>query len=107
MNTVIKIETILTPKKLLTVLQSIETNMGRVRAEKWGPRIIDIDILLYGNNVVITQHLHIPHPYITERNFVLIPLAELDDELNIPNKGKIYDYICDIELKNNIKKLFL
>ena len=107
-NSVIKIKTKLSPEKLLEKLLKVESGMGRVRKEKWGPRIIDIDILLYGDSVVEKPHLSIPHPYITERKFVLIPLYELNPQLNIPNKGNLSDFICDDVLKNSeleIKKL--
>ena len=107
-NSVIKIKTKLSPEKLLEKLLKVESGMGRVRKEKWGPRIIDIDILLYGDSVVEKPHLSIPHPYITERKFVLIPLYEFNPQLNIPNKGNLSDFICDDVLKNSeleIKKL--
>ena len=100
-NSVIKIKTKLSPEKLLEKLLKVESGMGRVRKEKWGPRIIDIDILLYGDSVVEKPHLSIPHPYITERKFVLIPLYELNPQLNIPNKGNLSDFICDDVLKNS------
>ena len=104
-NTVIEITTELQPETLLTVLQGVEQNMGRVRNEKWGPRIIDIDILLYGNNVVKQPQLTIPHPYLTVRNFVLIPLAELNYDLEIPKQGKLKEFINKKSLSNDIVKI--
>lgn len=107
-NSVIKIKTRLSPEKLLKKILKIEKEMGRIREEKWGPRIIDIDILIYGADVVEKPHLTIPHPYITERKFVLIPLYELNPQLNIPGKDSLEHFICDNDLKNSdsaIKKL--
>ncbi len=92
-NTVIKVSTTLKPKTLLTKVQEIETEMGRVEAEKWGPRLIDIDILLYSNNVVNQPHLTIPHPHMTKRSFVLAPLNEISPNLVIPKAGNISKYI--------------
>ncbi len=103
-NTAIKIQTKLKPLDLLDELKKIEIEMGRTNGEKWGPRIIDIDILLYGNNVVKQQQLEIPHPYITERNFVIVPLLELNNEIIIPKKGKLTNYSDDKAEENSIIK---
>ena len=65
------------PEELLTILQAIELQFGRVRTEKWGARTLDLDILLYENLVMQTPKLTIPHPNLTERAFVLVPLAEI------------------------------
>lgn len=79
MNQVISVETYLTAHELLLALQDIENKMGRVRNERWGPRIIDCDILLFGDERVNTPDLIIPHPEMMNRDFVLIPLAEIRD----------------------------
>ena len=92
-NTVIEISTLLDPNQLLNAMQSIENGMGREKTLKWGPRIIDIDILLYDQFVVNEPHLVIPHRYLTERYFVLVPLNEINGTLFIPNKGKLADFI--------------
>jgi 2-amino-4-hydroxy-6-hydroxymethyldihydropteridine diphosphokinase len=76
-NAVAEIRTELTAHKLLKVLQDIENNMGRVRKEKWEPRIIDLDILLYGQEVIGDGNLAIPHPEFHRRRFVLVPLCEI------------------------------
>ena len=65
------------PAELLTILQAIELQFGRVRTEKWGARTLDLDILLYEDLVIQTPKLTIPHPHMTERAFVLVPLAEI------------------------------
>jgi 2-amino-4-hydroxy-6-hydroxymethyldihydropteridine diphosphokinase len=77
LNQVIEISTNLEPLLLLGKLQDIETNMGRIRKEKWGPRRLDIDILFYGTRLLKTPLLTIPHPGIPERRFTLVPLAEI------------------------------
>jgi 2-amino-4-hydroxy-6-hydroxymethyldihydropteridine diphosphokinase len=66
-----------TPFDVLEVVLDIETYLGRVRKEKWGARIIDIDILFFGNRIINSNNLIIPHPYIQERRFVMQPLAEI------------------------------
>lgn len=76
-NQAIRITSTLTPEKLLDTVLEIEKNMGRVRREKWGQRIIDIDVLFYGGTVIDTPLLKIPHPGIPERKFALKPLAEI------------------------------
>ena len=65
------------PEELLTILQAIELQFGRVRTEKWGARTLDLDILLYGDLIINTPHLTIPHAHLTERAFVLVPLVEI------------------------------
>ncbi|UCC95122.1 MAG: 2-amino-4-hydroxy-6-hydroxymethyldihydropteridine diphosphokinase [Candidatus Omnitrophota bacterium] len=77
LNGVIQIETGLSPRELLSVLQSIECRLGRVRAVRNGPRTIDLDILLYGNIVVEEPGLQIPHPRMWKRTFVMKPLLEI------------------------------
>jgi 2-amino-4-hydroxy-6-hydroxymethyldihydropteridine diphosphokinase len=78
LNQVVKITTELTPQKLLKFILKIELEMGRKRKYKFAPRIIDIDILFYDQKILKTDSLQIPHPYISERNFVLAPLNELN-----------------------------
>ena len=77
LNMVILLETVLSPTELLTAILKIETTLGRHRDVKWGPRIIDIDILFYNNDIVNTPELIIPHPFLHERKFTLTPLAEI------------------------------
>jgi 2-amino-4-hydroxy-6-hydroxymethyldihydropteridine diphosphokinase len=76
-NQVIKISTFLAPVILLEKILSIEAVMGRVRDEKWGPRIIDIDILFFDDKIINTSALTVPHPGIPDRMFTLLPLHEL------------------------------
>jgi 2-amino-4-hydroxy-6-hydroxymethyldihydropteridine diphosphokinase len=84
LNAVAEIETALFPMQLLGRIRKIERQLGRKRTVPKGPRTIDIDILLYGNVVVSTAELQIPHPRLTERRFVLEPLLELVPELRHP-----------------------
>ena len=77
LNAVAEIETTLSPRHLLDVLLDAEIHLGRVRTEKWAPRLIDLDIVLCGNQIIQEEGLHIPHPLMHERGFVLEPLAEI------------------------------
>jgi 2-amino-4-hydroxy-6-hydroxymethyldihydropteridine diphosphokinase len=83
-NSVLQIETSLSPRELLSLCLLIEKQMGRIREEKWGPRIIDIDILCYGSQIINEPDLIIPHPYLHERAFVLIPFKEISPEFVHP-----------------------
>lgn len=80
-NMVLEVETESTPQELLATCLSIEAAMGRQRIEHWGPRLIDIDIVAYGHEVVDKPDLKIPHPYAHERDFVLGPLREIAPEM--------------------------
>jgi len=84
LNAAAELETELAPAALLADLQGIERDLGRVRAERWGPRTIDLDILLYDDRVVDAPALTVPHPRMCERAFVLGPLAELAPDLVHP-----------------------
>jgi 2-amino-4-hydroxy-6-hydroxymethyldihydropteridine diphosphokinase len=76
-NAVARVRTRLGPEELLQLLQQIETAMGRLRGEHWGPRVIDLDLLLYNWEVILTPGLVVPHPEMHRRSFVLAPLAEI------------------------------
>lgn len=84
LNQVIEAESDLLPRQFLSCIQKVEREMGRKRAIPKGPRIIDIDILLFGDSIVETDDLQIPHPRMLERRFVLEPLAEIAPELRFP-----------------------
>jgi 2-amino-4-hydroxy-6-hydroxymethyldihydropteridine diphosphokinase len=86
LNLVIKISTNLTPLQLLEVTQEIENNLGRKRELRWGPRTIDLDILLYNQENIEVEHLRIPHPRMFERSFVVIPLKEINPYMVVNNK---------------------
>jgi 2-amino-4-hydroxy-6-hydroxymethyldihydropteridine diphosphokinase len=70
-------------------LQQIEHSQGRVRGEHWGPRVIDLDLLVFGDMIVDLDDLNVPHPGIAERNFVLLPLREIAADLVIPGLGPV------------------
>jgi 2-amino-4-hydroxy-6-hydroxymethyldihydropteridine diphosphokinase len=76
-NLAVTVESSLSPSQLLKAIKDIESEMGRIKTEKWGPRVIDIDIIFYGDMIIKDQDLEIPHPHIQNRNFVLIPLMEI------------------------------
>ncbi len=107
-NLVIKIKTSLEAPELLKKLQEIEMNMGRRFTEKWGPRIIDIDILLYGDKIIHTEELRVPHQYLKERLFVLVPLYEINKDLIFPDDGthiqEVLITVLDREGEENIIK---
>jgi len=84
LNAALGIKTLIHPHSLLALLQHIETSMGRIRMKKWGPRSIDIDILLYGNKIINNHQLKIPHPLMHTRMFVLKPLAEIAPDVIHP-----------------------
>lgn len=84
-NAVAAITTLLAPQSLLSVLQAIENDQGRQRQQHWGPRTLDLDILLYGDWVVEHPDLQIPHPRLRERAFVVVPLLEIAPELCLPD----------------------
>ncbi|RLA61267.1 MAG: 2-amino-4-hydroxy-6-hydroxymethyldihydropteridine diphosphokinase [Gammaproteobacteria bacterium] len=88
LNAVVKLATSLSATGLLAATQVIEDRQGRVRSERWGARTLDIDILLYGHKKIDNIELQVPHPRMTERNFVLYPLAEITGEqLPLPCGG--------------------
>ena len=84
LNQVLKVLSVFSPEEILEKTQAIETRLGRVRREKWGSRIIDIDLLYVDNVVMATEKLALPHPFLHERRFTLVPLAEIEPEFVHP-----------------------
>lgn len=85
-NQCLKIHTRLTPQALLELCLTIERQMGRMRTRRWGPRLIDIDLLLYDDLEIHTDQLTLPHPGLSERAFVLVPLLEIAPDLDVGGK---------------------
>ena len=88
LNAVAELETELSARQLLWNLQLIERRLGRTRTRRWGPRTIDLDLLLYGQLVVDEPDLQVPHVELTRRSFVLVPMVELDPQLVHPVTGE-------------------
>ena len=104
LNVVCKIETDLSALDLLNFCQEIEDNQQRVREVKWGSRTIDLDILLYGDQVFATQRLTIPHPEMINRAFVLLPLFEIEPGLKLPLLGSLKGLLDRIK-PSDVEKL--
>ncbi len=105
-NAVAALETALSPIELLDQLQAIEALHHRERKVHWGPRTLDLDILLFGNEQLCIERLNVPHPYLAERNFVLYPLLALEPELTLPSGIKLQALQADCHL-GNLKQLSL
>ncbi len=88
LNAAALLDTELEPRQLLWNLLLIEKRLGRVRTQPWGPRTIDLDLLLYGDEIIEEDDLRVPHPEIIRRSFVLVPLVELDPRLVHPGTGE-------------------
>ena len=94
-NAVMCVATGLPPMELLRYLQRIENDHGRVRkAERWGARTLDLDVLIYGEQIIDLPDLIVPHPGLAERAFVLYPLHEIAPQLRVPGKGDIADLLA-------------
>lgn len=87
-NQVVEVCSTLTPAEVLKTAQHIENKLGRIRKVKWGARLIDIDILYYNEGIIHEDNLQIPHPYIQERNFTLVPLVEIAPDFVHPKLQK-------------------
>jgi 2-amino-4-hydroxy-6-hydroxymethyldihydropteridine diphosphokinase len=96
LNGAVAIETTLSARELLDGLLAIERSLGRVRMERWGPRVVDLDLLVYGAETVDEPGLRVPHPLLHERRFALEPLAELDPDLVIPGHGTVSELLAAV-----------
>lgn len=99
-NGVAQLDTHLEPHTLLDCLQQIEHAHQRVRSERWGPRTLDLDILLYGDENIQSTRLMVPHPYMKERPFVLLPLHDLNPELQLPDGTSVADLVQGISAED-------
>ncbi|SDZ97220.1 2-amino-4-hydroxy-6-hydroxymethyldihydropteridine diphosphokinase [Microbulbifer marinus] len=103
-NAVAELETELAPLALLDRLQAIEAAHGRERSIRWGARTLDLDILLFGREQIDVPRLQVPHPRMAERNFVLLPLAELEPELQLPS-GESIQALLQLCPQNRLDKI--
>ena len=103
-NAVIKINTFLAPNDLLGEVLAIENRFGRQRSFRNAPRILDIDILCYQDVTCVEKNLILPHPRLTKRAFILVPLAELAPDLMIPSYGRVKDLLMKI-VRKGVKRL--
>jgi 2-amino-4-hydroxy-6-hydroxymethyldihydropteridine diphosphokinase len=99
LNAAAKLSTTRSPRELLELLLGTERGLGRVRGEgpRYGPRTIDLDLLLYGNEMIDEPALVVPHPRLHERRFVLEPLADLDPALVVPGRGSVSALLAELE----------
>lgn len=98
LNAAVAVETELEPRALLDLLLSVERELGRTReGPRFGPRTIDLDLLLYGDDVIAEAGLTVPHPRLHERRFVLEPLVELDPDLTVPEKGSVQALLAGLQ----------
>ena len=99
LNAVAEVETELGPRELLEELLEVERRLGRERASgpRYGPRTIDLDLLLYGDETINEPRLTVPHPHLHERRFVLEPLAELAAGLVVPGRGRVSDLLAALD----------
>ena len=98
LNGAAAVETTLSPRQLLDLLLHVERALGRVRdGQRWGPRVLDLDLLAYEDLLVDEPGLRVPHPRLHERRFALEPLVELDAELEIPGRGRVSDLLAALD----------
>jgi 2-amino-4-hydroxy-6-hydroxymethyldihydropteridine diphosphokinase len=97
LNAAAKLETELSAREVLDQLLAVEQKLGRVRVERYGPRTIDLDLLVYGDEVVDEPGLRVPHPRLHERRFVLEPLNDLDPGLVVPGLGEVRALLAKLE----------
>ena len=99
LNGAVELQTRMTPRVLLEHLLAIEERFGRVRAkeDRWGPRTLDLDLLVFGEEVIAEPGLRVPHPRLHERAFVLVPLAEIAPSLHIVGQGKVSDLLARVD----------
>lgn len=96
-NAVARVDTTLSPQALLSELQQIELAFGRERPFRNAPRTLDLDLLLYGDECVTEPGLHVPHPRMCKRAFVLLPLLELAPDIAVPGQGRADTYLADVQ----------
>jgi 2-amino-4-hydroxy-6-hydroxymethyldihydropteridine diphosphokinase len=103
LNAVVEVETTLSARGLLDACLAVEQEMGRVRAERWGPRIVDVDVLTFGHQEVDEPGLQVPHPRMHERAFVLAPLLELDADPSLPGGRRAAGLLLGADLLEGVR----
>ncbi len=106
LNTVAEVDTMLEPHELLALLLETEERLGRVRTVRWGPRTVDLDLLIFAEEEIESPDLIVPHPRMGGRAFVMVPLAELVPELKIPGKGKAAELALKLAAKQPVEKQY-
>jgi len=106
LNACAALQTKLSPTKLLLTMLEVENKMGRVRREHWGPRVIDLDLLIYNHIFMNTPLLQLPHPRMTERDFVLVPLANIAPDLIVPCYDQSVSLLLAARPANDQVKLY-
>jgi 2-amino-4-hydroxy-6-hydroxymethyldihydropteridine diphosphokinase len=98
-NAVALLHTALSPRALLDALLGLEQRFGRdrARAVHWGPRTLDLDLLLHGDRIVDEPGLHVPHPHLHQRAFVLLPLAQVAPDLQVPGRGRVAELLARVD----------
>jgi len=97
LNGAVELETTLSARGLLDLLLDAERALGRIRGERWGPRVVDLDLLVFGDEAIDEPGLEVPHPRLAERTFALEPLAELAPQLVIPGRGRVSDLLAELD----------
>ena len=105
LNAVARVHTTLRPESLLAITQAVESRLGREPAIRWGPRVIDVDILLYDDLEVSKPFLDIPHKAMSERLFVLVPLSELEPHLHLPSGEPIRQTVAALPDQGGVTRL--
>lgn len=106
LNACALLQSALSPWELLGELQALETRFGRQRRERWGPRTLDLDLILFGQTVITEERLTLPHPRLTERDFVLVPLLEIAPDGVDPRNGKpLKDYLSALTTSTILRRI--
>ncbi len=106
LNQVLRVSTQLRPRELLRVCQEVERALGRVRRARWGPREIDVDLLLYGEEIIDQEDLKVPHPRLAQRRFVLVPLAEVAPETEHPALGRtVAELLAEVADERGVERV--
>ncbi len=105
-NCVVEVKTALVSRELLRALKAVESELGRTPGRRWGPRVIDLDIIFYGESVIEEEGLKVPHPLAHKRAFVMVPLAEIAPEFTHPVKRvKVRELLGAVEGTERVKRV--